>query len=104
MKNGFTALTALACVFALSAYSEEGEKKVVKEVASEFKQKFGRFQGDVIESYRLEGADTVVVALGSVVGTLKDVVDELREKGKKIGVLKIHPVKKARVPIRWVKQ
>src|SRR5574341_93076 len=69
--------------------SLEVSLKVIKEVASEFKQKFGRFQGDVIESYRLEGADTVVVALGSVVGTLKDVVDELREKGKKIGVLKI---------------
>lgn len=64
-------------------------RKVIKEVAEEFQKKFGRFQGDLLESYRLEGADTVVVAMGSIVGTLKDVIDELREQGNKIGVLKV---------------
>jgi pyruvate ferredoxin oxidoreductase alpha subunit len=64
-------------------------KKVIKEVAEEFQKKFGRFQGDLLESYRLEGAETAVIAMGSIVGTLKDVIDGLREQSNKIGVLKV---------------
>jgi pyruvate ferredoxin oxidoreductase alpha subunit len=62
---------------------------VIEQVADEFKEKFGRYSGGLLEEYRLEDADTAVVSMGSVVGTIKDVVDELREEGKKIGVLKI---------------
>lgn len=69
--------------------AQEAANRVVKKVAAEYKQRFGRFQGDVIEAYRMEGAETVAVGLGSLVGTLKDVIDQEREKGKKIGVLKI---------------
>src|SRR3990172_8799197 len=69
--------------------AQEAAKRVVKKVASDFKASFGKFQGDVIESYRLEGAQTAAVAFGSLVGTLKDVIDEEREQGKKIGLLKI---------------
>jgi pyruvate ferredoxin oxidoreductase alpha subunit len=47
----------------------------------------GRETRALIDPYRLYGADTVVVALGSVLGTLKDTVDELREQGMRIGVL-----------------
>jgi pyruvate ferredoxin oxidoreductase alpha subunit len=57
--------------------------------ASEFKRIFGRESGGLTHSYRLEDAETVVVALGSVLGTIKDTVDELRERGVKIGVLGI---------------
>jgi pyruvate ferredoxin oxidoreductase alpha subunit len=42
-----------------------------------------------VRSYKLEDADTVIVALGSVLGTIKDTVDEMREAGVKIGVLGI---------------
>ena len=45
--------------------------------------------GDLITRYRTEDADTIVVALGSVVGTIKDTVDELREQGERVGVLAI---------------
>lgn len=62
---------------------------VIEEVADEFKKKFGRYSGGLVEKYRLEDAETAVVSMGSVVGTIKDVVDELRNEGKKIGVLKI---------------
>jgi len=57
--------------------------------ASEFKRIFRRESGGLTRNYRLEDADTVVVALGSVLGTIKDTVDELREQGVKIGVLGI---------------
>ena len=69
--------------------SQEAAKRVIKKITREFKQKFGRFQGDLIETYRIEGAETVVVAMGSLVGTLKDLIDEERDNGKKIGVLKV---------------
>jgi pyruvate ferredoxin oxidoreductase alpha subunit len=62
---------------------------VIEEVAKEFKKKFGRWSGGLIEEYRLEDAETAVISMGSVVGTIKDVVDELRNEGQKIGVLRI---------------
>ena len=58
------------------------------ELASEFACLSGRNYGE-IEEYRLEGAATAVVALGSTAGTVKDVVDELREEGESVGLLKL---------------
>jgi pyruvate ferredoxin oxidoreductase alpha subunit len=43
----------------------------------------------LVRPYRTEGADTVVIALGSVLGTLKDTIDDLRAEGARIGVLGI---------------
>ena len=57
--------------------------------AAEFRQAFGRDSGGLVHAYRTEDADTVVVALGSVLGTIKDTVDALREKGHRFGVLGI---------------
>jgi pyruvate ferredoxin oxidoreductase alpha subunit len=57
--------------------------------ASEFKRIFGRASGGLTHGYHLDDAETVVVALGSVLGTIKDTVDEMREQGVKIGVLGI---------------
>jgi len=67
----------------------EDSKKVIEDVADEFKKKFGRYSGGLIEKYRLDDADTAVVSMGSVSGTIKDVVDSLRDEGKKIGLLRI---------------
>jgi len=57
--------------------------------AEEFRAAFGRESGGLLHRYRLEDAETVVVALGSVLGTIKDTVDEMRRDGKRIGVLGI---------------
>ncbi|HEY7537332.1 MAG TPA: transketolase C-terminal domain-containing protein [Gaiellaceae bacterium] len=54
----------------------------------EFEQLSGRPYG-VIEPYRLDGAERVIVALGSTAGTVKDVVDELRDEGEAVGLLKV---------------
>ena len=62
-------------------------ERVVKRVAEEFEAHFGRKTGGLLRTYRTEGADTVVLALGSIIGTLKDVIDELQLDGHKIGVL-----------------
>jgi pyruvate ferredoxin oxidoreductase alpha subunit len=61
--------------------------ELIPQVASDFQAIFGRDSGGLLRPYRLEDAETVVVALGSVQGTIKDVVDELRDEGVRIGVL-----------------
>ena len=62
-------------------------ERVVKRVAEEFEAHFGRKTGGLLRTYRTEGAETVVLALGSIIGTLKDVIDELQLDGHSIGVL-----------------
>jgi pyruvate ferredoxin oxidoreductase alpha subunit len=57
-------------------------------VAADFDECFGRVYGP-IEAYRTEDADRVVVAMGSTAGTIKDAVDELRDEGERVGLLKI---------------
>ena len=62
---------------------------LIPDVAGEFAAVFGRSSGGLLHRYRTEDAETVVVALGSVLGTIKDTVDELRADGARIGVLGI---------------
>ena len=61
----------------------------IPQLAAEFKQVFGRDSGGLTHTYRAEDAETMVVAMGSVLGTIKDTVDEMRADGHKIGVLGI---------------
>lgn len=63
--------------------------KLIPQIAKDFKHTFGRDTGGLVESYRLEDAQYALIAQGSLVGTIKEVVDNLREKGKKVGVLKL---------------
>ena len=50
---------------------------LIPAVAAEFQAVFGRDSGGLLHTYEIEDAETVVIALGSVLGTIKDVVDEL---------------------------
>jgi len=61
----------------------------IEAVAKEFEEVFGRFHGGLIEGYMLDDAEIVVMSMGSILGTVKDVVDEYRARGEKIGVLKV---------------
>ncbi len=63
--------------------------ELIPQLAEEFKQIFGRDSGGLVRTYRIEDAETVVIAMGSVLGTIKDTVDEMRDQGHKIGVLGI---------------
>ncbi|MBP7216354.1 MAG: pyruvate ferredoxin oxidoreductase [Candidatus Omnitrophica bacterium] len=64
--------------------------KILPKISAEFKAVFGRDYGDcIVEEYHIKDAEKVIVAMGSVCGTIKDVVDALRKKGKKVGLLKI---------------
>jgi pyruvate ferredoxin oxidoreductase alpha subunit len=63
--------------------------ELIPQHAAEFRQIFGRDSGGLLRAYRTEDAETIVVALGSALGTIKDTVDEMRDRGHKIGVLGI---------------
>jgi pyruvate ferredoxin oxidoreductase alpha subunit len=63
--------------------------KIIPEIVADFKNIFGRSRGGLVETYRAEDAQSVIVAKGSIIGTIKDTVDELRNEGKKVGAVKI---------------
>jgi pyruvate ferredoxin oxidoreductase alpha subunit len=56
-------------------------------LAAEFHAAFGRDSGGLVRPYRTDDADVVVVAMGSVLGTLKDAVDARRRAGERVGVV-----------------
>ena len=61
----------------------------IPQLAKEFNTIFGRDTGGLVHTYKSEDAETIVVAMGSVLGTIKDTIDEMRTSGVKIGVLGI---------------
>jgi pyruvate ferredoxin oxidoreductase alpha subunit len=63
-------------------------KQVILDVAKEFEKVTGR-KYELFETYKLEDAEVAIVIINSTAGTAKTVVDELREKGVKAGLLKI---------------
>ncbi len=63
--------------------------ELIPQIQKEFAEIFGRDSGGLVRPYRLDEAETIIVSMGSVLGTIKDVVDERRERGEKIGVLGI---------------
>ena len=72
------------------AHAKQGEAlDEIPVLATDFAARFGRASGGLIETYRCEGADTVIVALGSVFGTLQELVDERRAQGARLGALAI---------------
>ncbi|WP_163507173.1 transketolase C-terminal domain-containing protein [Fodinicola acaciae] len=61
--------------------------ELIPAVADEFRTSFGRDAGGLVRPYRTEDAETIVVALGSVLGTIQDAIDDLRAEGQRIGAL-----------------
>jgi pyruvate ferredoxin oxidoreductase alpha subunit len=67
----------------------ENAKKVIKEVDEEYGRIFGRRYGGLIEEYRCDGAEGVLITMGSITGTAREVVDSMRDRGKNIGLVKL---------------
>lgn len=69
---------------------QQASLSVIHEAGKTFREQFGRESGGLIHEYNTKDADTIVVTMGSVAGTVKDVVDELNEESStKFGVLSI---------------
>ncbi|HUV52495.1 MAG TPA: thiamine pyrophosphate-dependent enzyme [Dehalococcoidia bacterium] len=63
-------------------------KQIIKDVCQEYAKVFGRSY-DLVEAYKTEDAEFIIVGMGSMVSVLRDKVDEYRQKGIKIGMLKL---------------
>jgi len=72
----------------LARAMEEARKKII-EVDEDFERKFGRSHGGLLEKYGCDGADVVLIAMGTIASTAKEVVDAMRDKGRKVGLAKL---------------
>ncbi len=70
------------------AAAMERALEIIPQIGEEYGTFTGRYYG-LMEGYRLEDAEFATIALGSTAGTIKTVVDELRDQGVKAGLLKL---------------
>jgi pyruvate ferredoxin oxidoreductase alpha subunit len=73
----------------LQNYKQNLALRLLPEFAAEFKARFGRDSGGLLRPYRAEDAELLVIAMGSVNGTIKDTIDEMRADGIRIGLITI---------------
>jgi len=69
--------------------SQENAKKLIPEIAKEWKKKFGRYHGDLIEEYKCDGADHILLAMGAIGSESKVSINNLRKEGLKIGLARV---------------
>ena len=67
----------------------QNAKEVIKKICKEYAEIFGVYHGDLVKEYRLDDAEVAIVSMSSIAETAEVVADRLREKGIKVGVLKI---------------
>jgi len=69
--------------------SSENAKKLIPEIAKEWKKKFGRYHGGLIEKYRCDGAEHILLAMGAIAAESKVAIDNLRKNGLKVGLARV---------------
>jgi len=72
-----------------SAEAVESSKEVINEINDNFAKRFGRDYGGLIDTYRMDDAEAALITMGTVTSTSRQVVDELRQEGKKVGLIKL---------------
>lgn len=72
-----------------TAGAVESAKKVIQEVNDAFAQRFGRDYGGLIDTYQMDDAEVALITMGTVTSTSRQVVDDLRKEGKKVGIVKL---------------
>ena len=71
------------------ALAMDDARNEIRKVVEEFSDIFGRHYSGLVEEYKTDDADAVMVVLGTIGSTAKDVVDRMREKGKKVGLARV---------------
>jgi 2-oxoisovalerate ferredoxin oxidoreductase alpha subunit len=74
--------------YKIASSMEQAKQKIV-EVDREFGKLFGRSYGGLLEQYRVDDADVILICAGTMASTAKDVVDELRNEGMRAGLIRI---------------
>ena len=69
--------------------SQENAKKLIKEISKEWKNKFGRYHGDLLELYECEDAEYILLSMGAIGAESKVAINNLRKKGLKIGLARV---------------
>jgi pyruvate ferredoxin oxidoreductase alpha subunit len=69
--------------------SQENAKKLIPEISKEWKKKFGRFHGDLIEYYKCDDVDYVLLSMGAIGAESKVAIDNLQKAGVKIGLARV---------------
>jgi pyruvate ferredoxin oxidoreductase alpha subunit len=67
----------------------ESAKKVIQDVNDEFAKVFGRDYGGLIDTYLMDDAEVALITMGTVTSTSRQIVDEMRKDGKKVGLVKL---------------
>jgi len=69
--------------------SQEYAKKLIPEISKEWKKQFGRYHGDLLELYKCDGADYILLSMGAIGAESKVAINNLRKEGIKIGLARI---------------
>lgn len=73
----------------LQYYKQQTSFRLIEHLSAEFRKRFGRDAGGLLREYHARDAELVVVAMGSINGTIKDVIDEMRAEGLSIGLVSL---------------
>lgn len=71
----------------LQYFKQQTAFRLIETLSADFRRIFGREAGGLLRSYHMEDAELAVVAMGSISGTIKDVIDEMRADGIRIGLV-----------------
>jgi len=69
--------------------SQENAKKLIPKIAKEWERKFGRYHGDLIEKYKCDGAEYILLSMGAIGAESKVAINNLRKNGFKIGLARV---------------
>lgn len=67
----------------------ESAKSAIQKINNEFAERVGRDYGGLIDTYRMDDADIALITMGTVTSTSREVVDDLRSQGEKVGIIKL---------------
>ncbi len=69
--------------------AQEYAKKLIPEISKDWKKRFGRYHGDLLELYKCEDADYILLSMGAIGAESKVAIDNLRKEGIKIGLARV---------------
>ena len=69
--------------------AQEYAKKLIPEISKEWKDKFGRYHGDLLEYYKCENADYILLSMGAIGAESKVAIDNLQKDGSRVGLARV---------------
>lgn len=69
--------------------AHENAKKLIPQIAKEWKEKSGHYHGDLLELYKCDDAEYVLLSMGAIGAESKVAIDEMQKKGLKIGLARV---------------